>query len=300
MNSPLVVNLGGQAAPGIDVDMLRRACADTRLEVLNQAITAGSGHIGPAFSCVEILNSLYHSYLRVDPRQPDQPDRDRFVLSKGHACSALYPVLANLGFIPTAALSTFTRLGSILGDHPDMNKVPGVDFSSGSLGHGLSIGVGMAEGGRLHGFDNRVVVLLGDGELNEGQVWEAVMYASHRRLSRLLAIVDVNKVCVDGDTAEVMNLEPLDERWAGCGWRTERIDGHDLEALVAAYGRHDAYVSSGGSQPTVLLTDTVSGKGVPFIEGMAEWHIGYLAGEDLERAKAGIEALATNGMGALK
>jgi transketolase len=275
-----------------DPEHLRQHCRATRLSVLDQVEVAGSGHIGPAFSCVEILVALYYGYLRIDPSQPLLPSRDRFVLSKGHACSALYPILADKGYISADALGTFTRLGSILGDHPDMKKVPGVDFSAGSLGHGLSIGVGMVEGTGVQGFDSRVVVMMGDGELNEGQVWEAAMYAAHRGLSRLLGIVDINKVCVDGDTADILNLEPLQDRWAAFGWRVERLDGHDLEGLLAAFDRHEAYVASGGTQPTVILADTVAGKGVSFIEGMAEWHIGYLAGADLERAIAGIDALA--------
>lgn len=278
------------AAP-IDVDALQRRCIDVRLWTLEEVEIAGSGHYGPAFSCVEILASLYYGYLDVRPAEPDWPGRDRFILSKGHACSALYPILSDLGFFDAAHLKTFTRLGSILGDHPDMKKIPGVDFSSGSLGHGLSIGVGMAEGLRYSDQRSRVVVLLGDGELNEGQNWEAAAYAAHRGLADLLAIVDVNGVSVDGTTADVLSFEPLMEKWRAFGWHAERIDGHDLAALRAAYAGYDERRGAPGRPPTVLVADTVAGRGVSFIEGMAEWHVGYLAGVDRERAIADIRAM---------
>jgi len=270
---------------------LQRLATRTRLAVLEEVEVAGSGHYGPAYSCIEILVALYYGYLRLDPSDPGWQDRDRFVLSKGHACSALYPILADLGFFARAELDTFTRLGSRLGDHPDMKKVPGIDFSAGSLGHGLSIGAGMAEALRLRGSDARVVVVLGDGELNEGQVWEAAAYAPHRRLGNLLAIVDVNGVSVDGTTADVLDFEPIDEKWRAFGWETERLDGHDLDALRAALARFDARRSAGDARPTVLVADTVVGRGIGFIEGMAEWHVGYLAGVDRERAIADIRAM---------
>jgi len=270
---------------------LQRECARTRLAVLGLVDVSGSGHYGPAYSCVEILVSLYHARLRLRPQDPQWPERDRFVLSKGHACSALYPILAERGFFPKHWLDTFCGLGSPLGDHPDMKKIPGIDFSSGSLGHGLSIGCGMTEGQRLQRRDSRVAVLLGDGELNEGQVWEAAAYASHRRLSNLLAIVDANRVSVDGHTEEILSFEPIEERWRSFGWRTERLDGHDLEALLDAYDRYDAHRAVGEGAPTVIVADTVVGRGISFIEGMAEWHVGYLHGEDRERAVADILAM---------
>lgn len=274
-----------------DLQTLQRKAIETRLAVLDQVEVAGSGHYGPAFSCTEILVALYHGWLRLRPDDPGWPQRDRFVMGKGHAISALYPILADLGYFDRAELATFCRLGSRLGDHPDMKKVPGADFSSGSLGHGLSIGAGMALGARIRGFDSRIVVLLGDGELNEGQVWEAVQLAAARRLSSLVAIVDVNRVCVDGATADVLDLEPLDERWRACGWHVERLDGHDLAALLAALHRVDERRGQPGAPPTVLLADTVVGRGVDFIEGMAEWHVGYFGGIDAERARASIRAM---------
>ncbi len=277
------------SSPSIE-DLACRATA-VRLAVLDLVDVSGSGHYGPAYSCVEILVSLYYGFLRVRPDEPGWPERDRFILSKGHACSALYPILADRGFFDAAWLQGFCRLGSPLGDHPDMKKIPGIDFSSGSLGHGLSIGCGIAEGTRLQGFDSRVVVLLGDGELNEGQVWEAAPYAAHRRLGNLLAIVDANRVSVDGTTEEVLDFEPIERKWEAFGWRTERLDGHDLDALREGLERYDHARRQPDARPTALVADTVVGRGISFIEGMAEWHVGYLHGEDKQRAVHDILAM---------
>ena len=268
---------------------LEDRCTAMRLALLDQIEVAGSGHYGSSLSITEIVVALYYDFLRVRPAEPHWEQRDRFVLSKGHACSMVYPVLADLGFFDVAKLDTFTRLGSTLGDHPDMNKVPGFDFSSGSLGHGLAIGAGMAQGVRLRGFDSRVVVLMGDGELNEGHIWEAAAYAGARKLSNLLGIVDINKVSVDGLTSEVLEFEPLADKWQAFGWRVERLDGHDLPALHDAFGRFAE--QEAGAAPTLLLADTVVGKGISFIEGMAEWHVGYLHGEDRQRAEDSIRAM---------
>lgn len=274
-----------------DLAALQQKCIDVRMATLEEVEVSGSGHYGPAFSCVELFVALYYGWLRIRPSEPNWPVRDRFILSKGHACSSLYPVLADLGFFDTSVLATFTTLGTTLGDHPDMKKVPGVDFSSGSLGHGLSVGAGQAEALRLQGHDSRVVVLLGDGELNEGQNWEAVTYAAHRQLGNLLAIVDVNGVSVDGPTSGVMAMEPLEDKWRAFGWRVERIDGHDLTVIQAALNQFDDARGEGTAPPTVLLADTVAGRGVQFIEGMAEWHVGYLADVDRERAVADIRSM---------
>lgn len=278
-------------ATDYDLRLLRRKATQARLAVLDQVEVAGSGHYGPAFSCMEILVSLYYDYLRLRPAEPACDERDRFIMGKGHAISALYPILADLGYFSRDLLATFCQLGSRLGDHPDMKKVLGADFSSGSLGHALSIGAGMAAGARIRGMDTRVVVLLGDGELNEGQVWEAVQFAAHQRLASLLAIVDVNGVSVDGRTRDVLNLQPLDAKWSAFGWQVERLDGHDFSALRSAYARYDERRAGDFASPTVLLADTVVGRGVDFIEGMAEWHVGYFAGIDAERARASILAM---------
>lgn len=257
--------------------------AGIRRTVLLEAEIAGSGHYGPSLSCVDLLVGLYHGFLRVDPERPDLIDRDRLVLSKGHACAALYAVLADLGFFPAEELRTYTRLGTAYGDHPDMKKVAGIDFSAGALGHGLSVAVGMALHAGLRGDDARTVAIIGDGELNEGQIWEAAGYAGANRVSSLLAIVDVNTVCVDGTTRDVLDYEPIGDKWAAFGWEVERLDGHDFAAIEAALTRFEQRRAEGG-KPTVIVADTVAGRGVPPIEGMAEWHIGYLGGDDLERA----------------
>jgi len=295
--------MGGNGAEhqewgGVTLADLENKSIQMRLANLAEIEVAGSGHYGPSFSCMEILVSLYYGYLRVRPSEPRWPGRDRFVMGKGHAISALYPILADLGFFPKAELDTFTALGSILGDHPDMKKVPGVDFSSGSLGHALSIGTGMADGVRMGGHDSRVVILLGDGELNEGQIWEAAGYASHRRLGNLIAIVDANKVSVDGFTAELLDFEPIQDRFAAFGWEAERLDGHDFHALRAAYRRFDERRSDPDARPTVLVADTVAGKGIDFIEGMAEWHVGYIGGVDRERAVKSIKSMFSTNQGA--
>jgi transketolase len=290
MTTDIPSGTGPAAGPWLR-DLQAKSIA-ARLATLQEVEVAGSGHYGPSFSCLEIMVALYYGYLRVRPDDPHWPERDRFILGKGHACSALYPILADLGFFPRETLATFTRLGSILGDHPDMNKVPGIDFSSGSLGHGLSIGTGMAEGVRLRGFESRVVVLLGDGELNEGQIWEAAGYAGHRRLSNLLVVVDANGVSVDGLTHDLLDYEPIEQKFSSFGWHAERVDGHDLAALRRAFTRFDERrAADPDARPTALIADTVAGKGIPFVEGMAEWHVGYLAGADRTRAVAAISAM---------
>ncbi len=252
-----------------------------RVETIRQVSIAKSGHYGSSFSCAEILATLYYHVLRYDPQNPKWPERDRFILSKGHAALGLYPILADVGFFPREWLDTYTRFGSPLGDHPDMRKIPGIDFSSGSLGHGLSVGVGMALAGRLDRRDYRVFVLLGDGELDEGQVWAAAMSAAHYRLGNLVAIVDRNGVSVDGDTEEVMRLEPLADKWRAFGWQVTEIDGHDLEVLLDTFA---ALPPPQSTTPTVIIAHTVAGKGVSFMEGRFEWHLGYLAPPDEAKA----------------
>jgi transketolase len=232
---------------------------------------------------VEILVSLYHTYLRVRPDDPEWDDRDRLLLSKGHGCSALYAVLAELGFFPREELHTFTRLGSNLGDHPDRRKVTGVDFSSGSLGHGLSVGVGMATALARTG-PGRVVVVIGDGEQDEGQMWEAAGYAGARGLRNLMAVCDRNRVQVDGTTKEILDLEPMDEKWRAFGWSVREVDGHDLPQLVATWREVAEEQERLGARPTIVIANTKAGKGIPEIEGNAAWHVGYLHGEDLAAA----------------
>jgi transketolase len=267
----------------IDRERLEERALFVRLETLRLSRIAGAGHYSGTFSAAELLATLYYHQLRIDPSRPDWPDRDRFVLSKGHAAIGLYPILADLGYFDASELDTYTRLGSAFGDHPDMRKVRGTDFSSGSLGHGLSIGLGMALGGRVQARDFRVYVMVGDAELNEGQVWEAVMAASHFRLNSLVCIVDRNQLGIDGPTEEVMAVEPIHDRFAAFGWHVQRIDGHDVGAIATAFDRLDEV---GTDAPHVIIADTIKGKGVKRMELDLGWHVGNLNAEDYEAVYA--------------
>ncbi len=253
----------------------------TRRTVLAMNHAAGSGHTGGSFSCAEILTVLYERVLRVDPRHPDDPGRDRFILSKGHAAPALYATLARKGFFPEALLPSLRQTGSSLQGHPCMFKVPGIDMSTGSLGLGLSVGVGMALAARLQGAAWRTVVLCGDGELDEGQNWEAMMAAAKWRLDGLLLIVDRNGVQLDGTVAEVMPQGDLAEKIAAFGLRVHRCDGHDCRALLGA-----CETALAGPGPAAIIADTVKGKGVSFMEGKAEWHGKPINAADYARALA--------------
>ncbi len=248
-----------------------------RTETVRLSEIAGAGHYSGTFSAAELFAALYYRQLRLDPQRPDWPDRDRFILSKGHAAIGLYPVLADLGYFPAADLDTYTRLGSAFGDHPDMRKVRGIDFSSGSLGHGLSVALGIALAGRTDGRPYRTYCMVGDGELAEGQIWEAVMAASHFKVGSLVCIVDRNQLCIDGFTEEVMAIEPLDAKFAAFGWNTMRIDGHDLDAILGAF---DNLPPPDSSRPTVIIADTVKGRGVARMELNLDWHVGRLGDAD--------------------
>jgi transketolase len=271
----------------VQLAILREKAKFIRTETVRLARIAGAGHYSSVFSAAELLAVLYYAQLRLDPAYPGAPGRDRFVLSKGHAAIGLYPVLADLGYYPASDLDDYTRLGSPFGDHPDMKKVRGIDFSSGSLGHGLSIAAGMTLAGRLSGLDYRTWCLLGDGELGEGQVWEAAMTANHYRLGRLVAIVDANQLCIDGFTADIMSVEPIEERFAAFGWQTRRVDGHDLGALLdtfAALPDHD------DGPPQLVVADTVKGRGVRRMELSPDWHVGNLVGQDYDDVMAELDA----------
>ncbi|MGB8195455.1 MAG: transketolase [Acidimicrobiales bacterium] len=258
-------------------ERLERKALFVRLETLRLTRIAGAGHYSGTFSAAELLSTLYYRELRLDPANPQWPDRDRFVLSKGHAAIGLYPILAELGFFDVAELETYTRLGSAFGDHPDMRKVRGIDFSSGSLGHGLSIGVGMALGARVQSRAFRTFVMVGDAELNEGQVWEAAMSAGHFKLNSLICIVDRNQLGIDGRTEDVMSVEPIGDRFASFGWDVQRIDGHDVDEIAAAF---DNTKDRSGTKPHVIIADTVKGKGVERMELNLNWHVGNLNEED--------------------
>lgn len=261
-------------------DEIRRVCREVRRNVVAMIGAAGSGHPGGSLSCVEIVTTLYFGVMRVNPRDPSWPDRDRFILSKGHAAPTLYAVLAEKGFFPRDLLPTLRKLGSPLQGHPDARKTPGVEVSTGSLGQGLSMGVGMALAGKLDQKDYRVWVLLGDGECQEGQVWEAAMAASHYKLDNLAAFVDFNGLQIDGKTEEVMSLSPLADKWRAFGWRTLEVDGHDVDALLEVA----SVVSQSRGAPTAIIARTVKGKGVSFMEGQKEWHGKAPKGDELSHA----------------
>lgn len=235
--------------------------------VVRAVVEGGRGHVGSAMSLIEILRVLYDEVLKVRAGEPDWPDRDRCILSKGHGCLALYAVLADKGFFPLPELDRFSAAGGILGGHPEHGKVPGVEASTGALGHGLSIGLGMALGCRLKGRKSRVVVILGDGEIDEGAVWEAAMTAAKYKLANLTAIIDCNKLQSYGPTAEVLDLEPLADKWRAFGFETVECDGHDVAALRKVLAN-----PLSGDRPGAVICHTVKGKGIPMAEHDAAWH----------------------------
>lgn len=241
-----------------------------RRDIVSMLAAAGSGHTGGSLSCADLLATLYFAELRHDPARPDWPERDRFILSKGHGAPALYSVLARTGYFPLETLSTLRKLGSMLQGHPDMNKTPGVEMSTGSLGQGLSVACGLAAAGRAPAAKPayRVYALLGDGELDEGQVWEAAMSASHYGLSNLCALVDRNGLQIDGATRDVLSLDPLADKWKDFNWHVLEIDGHNYVQILSAL---DAARQETG-RPTVIVAKTVKGKGVTFTENQVCWH----------------------------
>ena len=234
-----------------------------------RALAGGErGHVGSSMSLVEIMRVLYDNVLRYRANEPKWTGRDRMILSKGHGCIALYVLLADKGFIPLETLDTFCRRDSILGGHPEASKVPGVEASTGALGHGLSVGVGMALAARAHKRDSRVFVVMGDGEINEGSVWEAAMCAGKHGLSNLIAMVDYNKIQSAGPTREIQDLEPLLDKWRAFNFAAIDVDGHDVEALRAALRR----VPLSADRPTAIICHTVKGKGISFAENDPNWH----------------------------
>ncbi len=245
-----------------------------RLNTVRLIDQAGLGHYASTFSCAEIMATLYYHVLRLRPGEPNWPDRDRFLLGKGHVATGLWPVLADLGYYPQDWLKQFGSVGSPLNDHPNMRLAPGIDFSSGALGHNLSVAVGIALAGRLAERDYRTFVLTGDGELQEGQVWEAAMAASHYKLGSLVAIVDANGFSGSGPTSQAMNIEPLADRFSAFGWLTREIDGHDPAALMAVF---DGLPGPDTSAPVCIVARTRKGRGAALIEQAPQaWHLGLL------------------------
>jgi len=260
--------------------------AKARLLGVTMVYEAASGHPGGSMSCMDVLTALYFNEMNVDPQDSKNPDRDRFVMSKGHCSPAVYPVLALRGFFPVEELKMFRRIDGHMSGHVEMKHVNGVDMSTGSLGQGISTAVGMALAGKIQNKDYRVYSILGDGEVAEGQVWEAFMSAAKYKLDNLCAVVDVNGLQIDGRTCDVMPTEPLDEKFAAFGAHVIKIDGHDLDAIQAAFA--EARTVKG--KPTVILAKTVKGKGVSFMENNAGWH--GKAPNDAEYAQAMAELKA--------
>ncbi len=244
------------------------------------------GHVGSTMSLIEILRVLYDDILRHRPQDPGWRERDRMILSKGHGCIALYVLLADQGYIPVETLETFCQRDSILGGHPEASKIPGVEASTGALGHGLSIGVGMALAARMDRRDSRVFVVMGDGEINEGSVWEAALCAGKHRLASLTAIIDYNKIQAAGPTREIQDLEPLADKWRAFGFTPVEVDGHDVAALRAVL----SHVPAERDRPTAIICHTVKGKGIAFAENDPEWHHkAKLAAETVARMYQALE-----------
>ncbi len=255
-------------APSLSLEEMAATAKKLRRHVITMIGKAGSGHPGGSLSAAEIITALYFKVLRHDPANPRWAERDRFILSKGHAAPILYAALAERGYFPGEELATLRTLGSCLQGHCDMTATRGVEMSSGSLGQGLSFGIGIALAGRLNARDYRVYVLLGDGECDEGQVWEAAMASAHFKLNNLVAIVDHNELQIDGWNRDVMNLEPLPEKWKAFGWHTIEVNGHDLSQLIAAFDEAKRV----RGKPTAIIAHTIKGKGVSFMENNVDFH----------------------------
>ena len=253
------------ATPSVDLKALTR---ELRVDIIRMLEAAGSGHPGGSLSVIDLLTVLYYEFLRHRPAGPNWPDRDRVILSKGHACPALYAVMARRGYFSPEKLVSLRKLGSPLQGHPDRLRLPGVELSTGSLGQGLSVAVGMALAAKLDKKDFRTWCFLGDGEMQEGQNWEAVMSAPKFRLDNLVAVVDHNNGQIDGSVNEIMDLEPLADKFKAFNWNTLAMDGHDLDAIRAAF---EAAGKAAG-RPTAIIAKTVKGKGVSFMENVIGWH----------------------------
>jgi transketolase len=250
------------------VEELQSIAKKIRRDIIQMIGAAKSGHPGGSLSAVEILVTLFYDVMRHDPKNPAWPERDRFLLSKGHAAPVLYSVMAELGYTPADQLNTLRKLGSIYQGHPDRRFIPALEGSTGSLGLGLSLGIGMALAARLDNSPTRVYVVLGDGEIQEGQVWESAMFAPFHKLDNIVAIVDYNHIQLDGFVKDILDLEPLTDKWKAFGWHVIDVDGHDVAALQRAF----AEASATKGQPTALIAHTIKGKGVSFMENNPKFH----------------------------
>lgn len=270
------------------IRLLKEKAKFSRLETVRLIEIAKVGHYTSAFSAAELFAVLYYDAMRLS-KDPDWADRDRFMMGKGHAAVGLFPLLADLGYFGRDILDGYTRLGNPLGDHPDMTKVPGIDFSSGSIGHALSAGCGMALSARMNRQDYVTYVMIGDGELQEGQVWEAALFGAHYGLSNLIGIIDRNGYQLDGAVDDVIGVEPIVGKWQAFGWEVHVVDGHDVAALATLLRGLRADVTR--TQPVMIVAQTVKGKGVSYMETEPGWHLGYLDPSDADRAIAEINAM---------
>jgi transketolase len=252
----------------MSVEDLKQKAATIRCDIIEMICTAAAGHPGGSLSSADVVTALYFRMMRVDPKKPDWPDRDRFILSKGHACPVWYAALAERGYFDKSHLGTLRRLGSILQGHPDMNKTPGIDMTAGSLGHGFSAGLGMALSGKLQQKEFHVWVIIGDGESQEGSIWEAAMSAPRWKLDNLTVILDCNNLQNDNYVDQTIPIEPIADKWRAFNWNVMEIDGHDMAAVVEALETAKAHKN----EPTIIIARTVKGKGVSYMENMCEWH----------------------------
>lgn len=272
--------------PEEEIRRLRQVARRIRCHIVRTISRAGVGHPGGSLSEVDILTALYFHVMRIDPQRPDWPDRDRFVLSKGHGAAGLYATLAERGFFPPEELATFGRIDSRLQVHPDMHLLPGVEVSSGALGQGISVALGMAMAARLDGRDTRIYCLIGDGESQEGQVWEAAAAAAHHKVDTLTVILDYNGVQLMGPVSEVLQVAPVADKWRAFNWHVIEIDGHDMRQIIGAL---EAAQRVKG-RPTIIIAHTVKGKGVSFMEGKSAWHGKAPNEQELAQALAELQA----------
>jgi len=264
----------------MSVEQLEAKAVDIRCDIINMIARANAGHPGGSLSAADVVTALYFRLMRIDPENPGWPDRDRFILSKGHACPVWYAALAERGYFDKCHLDTLRQLNSILQGHPDMNKTPGIDMTAGSLGQGLSAGLGMALSGKSRGKDYHVWVVIGDGEMQEGSVWEAAMAAPKWKLDNLTAILDRNRLQNDDFVVEEMPVEPVSDKWRSFGWNVLDIDGHNMDQIV----RTLEWVTTFKGEPTMVIAHTVKGKGVSFMENVPEWHGKAPCAEEAARA----------------
>ncbi len=267
--------------PQVKILDLESTARYIRGKIVEMSNISGAAHLGSSLSCVDILVALYGAALKISPDSFRDTDRDRFILSKGHAAAAHFATLAKFGYFPESDLESFACSGSPLEEHPGPYCVPGIEAATGALGHGLSMGVGMAIAARIQGYDNHIYVLLSDGECNEGSVWEAAMFAAAQGLERLIAVIDFNKWQATARSCEVMALEPMREKWQAFGWHTHEIDGHDMQALV----KNLSATKAAQEKPSVIIAHTVKGKGVSFMEDDNNWHYRIPNREEVLMAK---------------